>query len=164
MDRRTALAAAGFLALAALVPPAAATEVTMPVEPLDFATLVPPGSPNRWLVAPPSMAPAATVDGEAPCHAVALPDLIAAWQVALADQLRLEVLYADAAAGRFEYAQRTRWLGFVDRISVRLAEAGGDGATLAVYSRSQVGYYDFGANRARVETWLAALAGRVGSR
>lgn len=164
MDRRTALAAACFLALAALVLPASGAEVTMPTEPLDFATLVPPGSPNRWLVAPPSMVPAATVDAVAPRHAVALPVLIAAWQAALADQPRLEVLHADAAAGRFEYAQRTRWLGFVDRISVRFIEAGPDASTLAVYSRSQVGYYDFGANRTRVEAWLVALARRLDGR
>jgi uncharacterized protein (DUF1499 family) len=34
-------------------------------------------------------------------------------------------------------------------------------STLAIYSRSQYGYYDFGANKRRVEKWLEQLVGTL---
>lgn len=56
------------------------------------------------------------------------------------------------------YVQRSALMGFPDYVSVRAVEVEG-GAALAIWSRSRYGYRDMGVNRARVERWLAALAG-----
>lgn len=54
------------------------------------------------------------------------------------------------------FVVRSRAFGFPDAISVRALPEGA-GTTLAIWSRSRFGGYDWGVNRARVERWVAAL-------
>src|SRR3546814_20275456 len=60
---------------------------------------------------------------------------------------------------RWELVQRSRLFRFADDVSVRFIDNGnGNGtATLAIYSRSRLGYGDLGVNRSRVQRWLALL-------
>jgi uncharacterized protein (DUF1499 family) len=55
------------------------------------------------------------------------------------------------------FVARSAWLNFPDLIVAQVTAAGSDASTLALYSRSVYGYGDFGVNRARLITWLAAL-------
>ncbi len=50
-----------------------------------------------------------------------------------------------------------RLFNFPDLIVAQVAAASPEASTLVLYSRSVYGYGDFGVNRARVVTWLAAL-------
>jgi uncharacterized protein (DUF1499 family) len=52
-------------------------------------------------------------------------------------------------------------MGFPDTISALFRSEEEGRSTLAVYSRSQYGYWDFGVNRRRVLTWLAELEKRL---
>ena len=54
------------------------------------------------------------------------------------------------------FIQTSRLMRFPDTIDIEVFPAG-NGATLAIYSRSLLGRRDFGVNRARVARWLAAL-------
>ncbi len=54
--------------------------------------------------------------------------------------------------------ERSAFFGFPDLIDVETIETGEAKSTLAIYSRSKYGYYDFGVNKRRVETWLRELA------
>ncbi len=56
-----------------------------------------------------------------------------------------------------QFVARSAWLNFPDLIVAQVNAAGRGKSTLVLYSRSVYGYGDFGANRARVSTWLAAL-------
>lgn len=53
--------------------------------------------------------------------------------------------------------QRTPLLGFPDTIDVLYVDLPDGRSSLALYSRSKLGYRDLGANRARLERWLAHL-------
>jgi uncharacterized protein (DUF1499 family) len=50
---------------------------------------------------------------------------------------------------------------YPDTIDAQVFPAGEGQSTLAIYSRSLIGYGDFGVNHTRVERWLAALERRV---
>ena len=58
-----------------------------------------------------------------------------------------------------EAVQRSSLIGFIDRISARAVAMSDGQASLAVYSRSAVGYWDLGVNRWRVVAWLDSLSG-----
>ena len=51
---------------------------------------------------------------------------------------------------------RTRWMGYPDFISIRLAPEG-DGTRIVGFSRSRFGYRDMGVNRARLRRWIERL-------
>jgi uncharacterized protein (DUF1499 family) len=66
------------------------------------------------------------------------------------------IVAADAATGRIEASDRSRWFGFTDDIVVRIA-ASGAGSRIDVRSSSRLGRSDFGVNAARVRAYLAEL-------
>jgi uncharacterized protein (DUF1499 family) len=68
---------------------------------------------------------------------------------------------SDAARGRIEASARTLWMGFTDDIVIRIT-ADGAGSRVDMRSLSRVGRGDFGANAARIRTYLAALRARAG--
>lgn len=68
-----------------------------------------------------------------------------------------EVVASDAAAGRIEATDTTRWFGFKDDVVVRIRPEGA-GSRVDVRSVSRVGRSDVGANAARVREFLAKLA------
>ena len=81
-------------------------------------------------------------------------------------QPRIRVVAGDPDGLMITYVQRSRYIGFPDYLTVRAVavegEVGEDGvgktmSGLIIYSRARYGRSDFGVNRARVETWLAAL-------
>lgn len=74
-----------------------------------------------------------------------------------AKALGWEVVAVDAAAGRLEATDTTRWFGFKDDVVVRVLPAGTTGSRIDVRSKSRVGRSDAGANADRVRRFLAAL-------
>lgn len=71
----------------------------------------------------------------------------------LANQPRTEIV---AETDDYVHATCRTLLGFVDDLEARLS---GSEGVIHVRSASRVGYYDFGVNRARVETLRRALHG-----
>jgi uncharacterized protein (DUF1499 family) len=72
------------------------------------------------------------------------------------------IVAADAAAGRIEASDRSRWFGFTDDIVIRVA-ASGSGSRIDLRSSSRLGRSDFGVNAARVRAYLAMLRTSAGS-
>ena len=68
---------------------------------------------------------------------------------------------SDPARGRIEASARTLWMGFTDDIVIRIT-ADGEGSRVDMRSLSRVGRGDFGANAARIRTYLAALRAKAG--
>ncbi len=62
---------------------------------------------------------------------------------------------------QIQFVQRSRLMNFPDLITVRFYDLGENRSTLAIYSRSLYGYYDLGANRRRIKSWLLELERRV---
>ena len=60
------------------------------------------------------------------------------------------------------FVQRTALLRFPDTVWVQLVALDAESSSLAIYSRSNYGYGDFGVNERRVRAWLAAIAEGIG--
>lgn len=74
-----------------------------------------------------------------------------------ARNLGWEVVASDAAAGRIEATDTTRFFGFKDDVVIRV-RAEGEGSRIDVRSVSRVGLSDIGANAARVRRFLDEVA------
>ena len=127
---------------------------------VDWDNLRPADSPNDWLLAPrDSKMP--HFDQVSPVFDVA-PDILAqAWQSVIADQPRTKIVAVSDDALRIEAMQESAIFGFVDLISARFSSLPENKSTIAVYSRSTVGYWDFGVNKRRVQDWLEVLGRRI---
>ena len=123
--------------------------------PVNFETLERRSSPNDYLVCPAGYCRRATADRESPSFPVPAQELRRRVTALLSRTPRTAILFADER--RIVSEQRSRLLGFPDRIDVEVIPDGEESAGLAIYSRSRYGYYDFGANRRRVEEWLREI-------
>ncbi len=131
--------------------------------PVTFETLVRRSTPNDALACPTGLC-AAAADFDPGVHQGSDEDLRRRFAaVALADE-RVVPLYRSDAPGRpmqDRYLQRSRLMSYPDTIDVRFIALGNDTATLAVYSRSQLGRSDFGVNLARIRRWVDAAMVRA---
>lgn len=130
-------------------------------EPLDFKHLTLKGSPNEYLVAPPDLCREAEPHRPADVYDVPSAELRDAMLHVVSRQSRVELRGMDEEAKAYEFIQYTPVLNFQDFISVRIIPQGHTHSTLAIFSRSRTGYYDFGVNRKRVEAWLEELDGEI---
>ena len=126
----------------------------------DFDTLQPPDSPNNWLVAPANFGPASP-DETAPVFDIPAERLAQAWIRIVEEQPRTDVVGVSDDGLRIEAERRSAVFGFIDRISARFIPLDADHSTLVAYSRSQVGYWDFGVNRSRLRDWLSMLPAKL---
>lgn len=126
----------------------------------DFDTLQPPDSPNNWLVAPAGFGPAHP-DETAPVFDVPAERLAQAWILVVQGQPRTSVVGVFENGLQIEVEQRSAVFGFVDRISARFVPLGPERSTLIAYSRSEVGYWDLGVNRGRLQEWLSMLTAKL---
>ena len=69
-------------------------------------------------------------------------------------QPQTQIVYSARWDEEDRYVVRSKRMRFPDTVNVRIFGAGDQGSTLALYSRSQIGYSDMGANEQR----LRALA------
>ncbi|MEM6743292.1 MAG: DUF1499 domain-containing protein [Pseudomonadota bacterium] len=122
-------------------------------EHVDPMTVTRAATPNNVLTGPEGLSGSGK---PAPLWMASPEDLMAALdKVALAaDRTRRVAGSVDALHAT--YVQRSRLMGYPDFISVKALPAG-EGATLAVYSRSRYGRSDLGVNAKRVAAWLDAI-------
>jgi uncharacterized protein (DUF1499 family) len=74
------------------------------------------------------------------------------------EDLGLEIVAVDEAAGRVEATATTFWFGFKDDVVVRVRSSGA-GSVVDVRSVSRVGVSDLGANARRIGQILDGLRG-----
>jgi uncharacterized protein (DUF1499 family) len=123
--------------------------------PMDVAQLSRPASPNTALAAPAGFRPAPDV--VTPIYHVPAPRLYSAIQAVAAAEPRTYQAAAYPDRLQAHWVARSAAFNFPDLVTAQAIPAGADAATLVLYSRSVYGYGDLGANRRRVEAWLAAL-------
>jgi uncharacterized protein (DUF1499 family) len=130
-----------------------------PPQPIDLQRIERPASPNTALAAPAGFAP--PPDVVTPTYPMTAGRLYDAVRAVAADQPRT-FLAADFAAERqTHWVVRSAAFNFPDLITAQVSDAGPDGSTLVLYSRSVYGRSDLGVNRQRLSTWLAALRIRI---
>lgn len=123
--------------------------------PVDFAALQTRESPNDYLLCPVGLCVDGQPDRIAPVFAEPAAALEARVRALLAAQPRIAIL--SDTPGHLVVEQTSALFGFPDVIDIRIVAVDEARASLAIYSRSRHGYYDFGANERRVSAWLAAL-------
>ena len=128
--------------------------------PVSFEQLERRASPNDALACPAGVC-TASADINAALYPVTARELRIAFAEVIASEPRVTTVDVDETALTDRYIQRTGWLGFPDTIVVQFLERPDGQSTLAIYSRSQLGESDLGANKARIERWLAKLAQQV---
>lgn len=124
-----------------------------------FESLTLKSSPNQYLVAPDGLCQnatphqiARTYEREPAALKTALLDIIQA-------EPRTTLLGSDDATLQYEAVQRSLLFRFPDYISIRILPVSAGHSTLAIYSRSKLGYGDLGVNKKRVTRWLKKLDG-----
>ena len=132
-----------------------------PPQTLDLRQFDRPGSPNSYLICPAGQC-RATADEEGPV--VDLPAekvLVAALKVASLER-NVAPQEADPALGQLVFIQRTPVLQFPDVVRIQAIALPGGRTGIALYSHSIFGRYDFGANKARAQRWMAAIRRELG--
>lgn len=127
---------------------------------IEFGSLTRRSSPNDALACPTELCKARS-DLVPPFFAIGVDGLRNAMAKVLTSEPRLTLVRADDATLTDRYVQRSAILGFPDTIVIRYIDQPEERSTLAIYSRSQIGYGDLGANRARIERWLGKLRQRL---
>lgn len=134
------------------------TDGLPPVSPVDFSTLTLPPSPNTHLVAPPGLT---TQPHEALPMLAVTPDEAWAALRTLGDGLPRVWKRAEWPDRRqVAWVARSRFANFPDLIDGQVVEMPG-GAGVFLYSRSLIGWSDFGVNRRRLTAWRTALSARL---
>jgi uncharacterized protein (DUF1499 family) len=99
-------------------------------------------------------------DFESPDFAVTERDLMIRVQELIAKEPRTRLVAKDETLQQIVFVQRSRIFRFPDTIWIQSTAQGAE-TSIIIYSRSNYGYWDFGANKRRVRKWLAKIAGGV---
>jgi uncharacterized protein (DUF1499 family) len=127
-----------------------------PSEAVNLTDLHSPLPKPSFLACPPRHCPA---DEAIASPAFPLPweRLHEYWTEVISGEKRIETIVADPDDRRFVYIQHSATFRFPDIITVEFVQLGPNRSSIAIYSRSRYGHYDFGKNRKRVGKWLALL-------
>ncbi|MEO1656212.1 MAG: DUF1499 domain-containing protein [Pseudomonadota bacterium] len=157
MQRILTIAALALLIGCAGTPAAQVEEPAM----IDFTTLKVPSSPNTWVVAPEGYLTTAKADTAAPVYSQD-PDAVFEKLVAIVKATpRTSSVKADPATRHISYSARVAFTVFRDDVDISVIEAGNGGSTLVAYSRSRVGYSDFGVNERRLNSLISKLTAEL---
>ena len=127
-----------------------------PGEAVGIAELRTPLPKPSFLACPPGYCQA--VEGIAsPVFPLPWERLQEYWTEVISGEKRVEAVLADSDNRRFVYIQRSPTFRFPDVITVDFVQLAPDRSSIAIYSRSRYGHYDFAKNRKRVVRWLALL-------
>ena len=127
-----------------------------PGEAVSLADLHSPLPKPSFLFCPPGYCPAAEAIAS-PVFPLPWERLRDYWTEVISGQKRVETIAADPDSRRFVYIQHSPTFRFPDIITVEFVQLGPNRSSIAIYSRSRYGRYDFGKNRKRVGKWLALL-------
>lgn len=117
---------------------------------INFKTLKRPPKPNTCLAAPETHCLAAEPDFAAPEFALTPRGLFSKLSELVAAERSWSKVESDADALRLKFVATTGLMRFKDDIDIEIIPVDESRATLAIYSRSRVGYSDLGTNRKRV--------------
>jgi uncharacterized protein (DUF1499 family) len=123
--------------------------------PMDMTRIERPATPNTFLAGPADMKPEPdVVTQEQSLSAAALYEKI---HVVFGGEPRTYLAAEFPDRLQVHYVVRSAWLNFPDLVTVQVDAVGPDRSTFVIWSRSVYGRSDFGVNRERTKTWLAAL-------
>lgn len=122
----------------------------------NFQKLTLPKTKNYYLVCPAKYCNV-TPSEISPIYPVSAEDLYNAFNQMISNEPRVNFVYAMPEQGQFQLVHKSMILGFPDDIAVQFIALSDTTSTLAIYSKSRYGVYDFGVNKSRVTQWLQQL-------
>jgi uncharacterized protein (DUF1499 family) len=122
---------------------------------IDMQRIERPTSPNTALAGPTGFA--LPPDVVTPTYRMPASRLYQVMRAVAAAQPRTFLAVDYAAERQIHWVVRSAAFNFPDLVTAQVSDAGPDGSTLVLYSRSVYGHSDLGVNRRRLDTWLAAL-------
>ncbi|MCG8354754.1 MAG: DUF1499 domain-containing protein [Kiloniellales bacterium] len=128
----------------------------MRTDPVDLQSLQRSGSPNDFLACPPEFCsaradiPGARFDLEG-------SKLLSIVRDVISSQPRTSIAAEDCEVGQIVAVQRSALLRFPDTVWLQIVPLDDESASLVLYSRSNQGLWDLGANGRRVRKWLSAI-------
>lgn len=127
-----------------------------PGEAVNLTDLHSPLPKPGFLFCPPGYCPAVEAIAS-PVFPLPWERLHEYWTEVISGEKRIETIAADPDERRFVYIQHSATFRFPDIITVEFVPLGPHRSSIAIYSRSRYGHYDFGKNRKRVGKWLVLL-------
>ncbi len=124
---------------------------------ISFKSLKRPPKPNTCLVAPENHCLAAEPDFAPPELDMSGRGLFSKLNEIIATQRRFEDIQVDAEKLRLKFVATSGLMRFKDDVDIEVIPLENGKATLAIYSRSRVGYSDMGANQKRVRKLIHEL-------
>ena len=126
---------------------------------MDMQRIERPATPNTALAAPAGFVP--TPDLVTPTYSTPADLLYRALRAVAVAQPRTFLAAEYPAERQIHWVVRSVALNFPDLLTAQVSEVGPDRSTLVLYSRSVYGHSDLGVNRARLNTWIAALQTKI---
>ena len=125
---------------------------------IAFKSLKRSPKPNAYLLAPADFCLASAPDATSPIIPAPVDALYQRVQDIIATQKRWGSVIADAETRQIRFIAKTPLMGFKDDVDIQvIAGATENTSTIAIYSRSRIGYSDLGANRKRVDALMAQI-------
>lgn len=124
---------------------------------INFKTVKRPPKPNTCLAAPENHCLAAEPDFAPPVFELTGRGLFSKLSEIIAADRSWSKLVADPESLRLQFVATTGFMRFKDDVDIEIIPVDDTHTTLAIYSRSRIGYSDLGTNRKRVND----LIGRV---
>jgi uncharacterized protein (DUF1499 family) len=125
-------------------------------EAIDIAEMHSPLPKPSFLACPPDYCRAAEAV-TSPMFDLPWERLHEYWTEVISSQKRVVSIVENHETRQFAYIQHSPLFRFPDIILVEFVPLGPDRSSIAIYSRSRYGEYDFSKNRKRVERWLFLL-------
>ncbi len=122
----------------------------------DLQNLTLPTSANYYLVCPKGFCNVQPNE-YSQVYNVSAEDLFNAWNQVASKQIYMDITGTIPEKAQYEYVQKSIVFGFPDYITVEFIAISNYSSTLAIYSRSRYGFYDFGVNKKRVQKLLGQL-------
>lgn len=122
----------------------------------DIHTLKPPKTSNYYLVCPSNYCQAVP-NAISPVYPVSAEELFYIWNQMISRQSNVNYIYSIPELGQYQLVQRSFILGLPDDITVQFLALPDNKSTLAIFSQSRYGVYDFGMNKRRIISWLQQL-------
>lgn len=122
----------------------------------NFQQMILPKTKAYYLVCPAKYCNV-TPNEISPVFPVSADDLYNAFNQMVSHESRIKFTYTMPEQGQFQLVQKSFIFGFPDDIAVQFIALSDNTSTLAIFSKSRYGYYDFGVNKRRVTEWLEQL-------
>ena len=124
---------------------------------LNFKSLKRPPKPNTCLAAPDNHCLAADPDFAPPEFALTDRDLFSKLSELIAAERSFGRIESDAENLRMKFVATTGLMRFKDDVDIEIIPIDQANSTLAIYSRSRIGYSDLGANQKLVKKLIGQL-------